>query len=134
MGESLTRDPEPEVDGRRRGVLLGLGALLPAAGVFASWLCCLLPVSLGLAGAGVSAVGARIEPFRPYFVGATFVLLAFAFYQAYRPVRESCADGRVCARPGGRRVQRIALWIFTLVALLLMAAPYWMGLYAQWGL
>lgn len=119
---------------RRRDVLLGLGALLPAAGVFASWLCCLLPVSLGVAGAGASAFGARIEPLRPYFVGITFVLLGLAFFQAYRPVRESCADGRVCARPGGRRVQRIALWVFTFIALLLMGAPYWMGLYAQRGL
>lgn len=134
MGESLTRDLEPGAGARRRGVLLGLGALLPAAGVFASWLCCLLPISLGIAGAGVSALGAKIEPFRPYFVGITFVLLGFAFYQAYRPVHESCADGRVCARPGGRRAQRIALWVFALLALLLMGAPYWMGFFAQWGI
>jgi mercuric ion transport protein len=134
MAESVVNEPKPQGGKRRPGVLLSLGALLPAAGVFASWLCCLLPISLGAAGVGMSAFGAKIEPFRPYFVGITFVLLGLAFYQAYRPVRESCEDGKICARPDGRRVQRIALWAFTFVSLLLMAAPYWLGLFAQWGL
>jgi mercuric ion transport protein len=109
-----------------------LGALLSALGVFASWLCCLLPLTLGAAGVGASALGSRLQPYRPVFAAFTVVLLAGAFYQAYRPRSEACAAEAVCARPHGRRAQRLAVWLAALLAVLLMTAPYWLSLYGRW--
>ena len=117
-----------------RSVWLSLGALGTALGVFSSWLCCLFPLALGSLGVGASALGARLEPFRPYLLVLTAVFLGAGFYQVYRRPPQSCADDKICARPRGRRIQRIVLWIITVLAAILVSAPYWAGIYAQWSL
>jgi mercuric ion transport protein len=112
----------------KRNALLSLGGLTSAIGVFASWLCCLLPVTLGATGVGVAALGSRLEPYRPWLTGATVGFLGLAFYQAYRPRRE-CAPEEPCATPPGRKRQRLALWLVFIVAVILMTFPYWVGFY-----
>lgn len=67
---------------------LGAGALLAAAGAS---VCCVLPVVVAFAGVGSAAMGAMFEPHRPYPIGATLLLLGFAFYRAYR--REVAMEG-----------------------------------------
>lgn len=116
-----------------KNLLLSLGAVLSATGVFASWLCCLLPVALGAMGAGTAALGTKLEPYRPILTGLTVLFLAGAFFQAYRPLRTTC-EGEACRVPGRSRWHRIALWTAALLALSLMGAPYWMGLLSQWML
>jgi mercuric ion transport protein len=111
-----------------KNVAWSLGGLASAFGVFASWLCCLLPVTLGTAGVGVAAFGSRLEPYRPWLTGASFVFLGFAFYQAYRP-RRACEADKPCAAPAGQRRQRLTLWVVSLIAVILMAYPYLVGLY-----
>jgi mercuric ion transport protein len=130
--DAPVREPGRQARGARQ-ILLSLGALFSALGVFTSWLCCLLPFTLGAAGIGASALGSRLQPYRPLFTGLTVVLLAGAFYQAYRPRSEACAADAVCARPRGRRAQRIAVWTAAWLAILLMTAPYWVSLYARWA-
>lgn len=103
--------------------LLGAGAVLAA---FGASLCCTLPIAVALLGVGSAALGAQLEPYRPWLAGLTFVFLGFAFYQAYKPVE--CEPGEACAIPASRRRHRIVLWIVALVALALMAFPY----YASW--
>lgn len=102
---------------------LGAGALLAALGAS---LCCSLPLAVALLGVGSAALGARLEPFRPYFAAATAVLLGVAFYRAYRPV--DCTPDEACAVAPRRRRARIFLWIVAFVAMVLLAFPY----YAAW--
>ncbi len=103
----------------KKNALLGASAVLAA---FGASLCCILPVAVAVLGVGSAALGAKLEPFRPWFAGLTVILLAFAFYQAYRPIE--CAPGESCAVAANRRRQRILLWIVAIAALALMAFPY----------
>ena len=72
-----------------------------------------------------AALGAKLAPFRPWLAGLTVVFLGVAFYQAYKPVE--CEPGEACAIPASRRRHRIVLWIVALVALALMAFPYYVS-------
>ena len=103
---------------------LGVGALLAAVGAS---VCCVLPVVVALAGVGSAAFGAMFEPYRPYMIGATALLLGFAFYLAYRPEEAECEPGESCAVPENRRRQRLLLWIVAVVAILLLTFPYTIG-------
>ncbi len=107
----------------KKSALLSTGVALAAVGAS---LCCILPVAVALLGVGSAALGAKFEPFRPYLAGITVLLLGFAFYRAYKPVE--CAPGEACAVPASRRRSRIILWVVAILALVLMAFPY----YASW--
>ena len=49
-------------------------------------LCCITPVLALVAGAsGIAATFSWIEPFRPYFIGLTVLVLGFAWYQQLKP-------------------------------------------------
>ncbi len=88
-------------------------------------LCCILPVAVAVLGVGSAALGAQLEPLRPYFLVLTFGILGFAFYRAYRP--EPCEPGQACAVPASRRRHRLTLWIVAAVALALTTFPYYAG-------
>jgi mercuric ion transport protein len=62
-----------------------LGALGAAVAALAGTLCCAGPAVVAALGAGGALAGARLEPFRPYLLGASMVMLAFGFWRAYRP-------------------------------------------------
>lgn len=90
--------------------------------------CCLGPVLLALVGAGaLGAAATQLEPYRPMFLGLTFALLGAAFYFTYRPqAGAACAaDGSCALSP--RRAAKIALWIATVVVVLLAAFPYYVN-------
>ncbi len=103
---------------------LGAGVLLAAVGAS---VCCVLPVAVAFAGVGSAAFGAVFEPYRPYMIGATVLLLGFAFYRAYRPETAECAPEESCAVSENRRRQRLLLWIVAGVAMLLLTFPYYIG-------
>ncbi|MDF9799221.1 mercuric ion transport protein [Catalinimonas alkaloidigena] len=49
-------------------------------------LCCITPVLAFVAGAsGVAATFSWLEPFRPYLIGLTVLVLGFAWYQQLKP-------------------------------------------------
>ena len=106
----------------RSSLLVGAGAVLAALGAS---LCCILPVAVAVLGVGSAALGVELESLRPWLAGLTFLLLGFAFYRAYRPVE--CSPGEACAVPASRRRTRVVLWIAALVALALMAFPYYVS-------
>lgn len=108
----------------KKGFALGFGALVSGLTVGLTAFCCITPVALGAAGLALAGVGAKLEPYRPYFLGATFLFLAFGFYHAYRPQAEECEGDKICATPKGRRRLRLTLWIITLLAIVLSAIPY----------
>lgn len=107
----------------RKTLFLNTGAVLAAVGAS---LCCILPVAVAVLGVGSAALGAALEPYRPYFAGLTLLLLGFAFYRAYRPVK--CEPGETCAVPASLRRHRVVLWMVAVVAVALIAFPY----YASW--
>ncbi len=107
----------------RKSTLLGTGAVVAA---FGASLCCILPLAVAVLGVGPAALGAKLEPLRPYFAALTVAVLGFAFYQAYRPPK--CAPGAVCELPVNRRRQRLLLWFAAILAVALIAFPY----YASW--
>ena len=102
-----------------------LGGILLAAATAS--LCCTIPVIF--AGAGITAivVAEKFAAVRPYLLALTTLLLAVAFYYAYRPVKESCEPGNVCATPTNRLRTRLGLWLATGFALVVTTFPYWSG-------
>ncbi|GAB4287232.1 MAG: mercuric ion transporter MerT [Deferrisomatales bacterium] len=108
-----------------RGTAIGaVGAVL--SGLLASACCIgpLLAVFLGVSGAGALA---RFEPYRPWFGGLMVVFLGYGFYRAYgRPWK-----GEACCAPASLRVQRVILWVATVLAAGLFwfprFLPLWMG-------
>ena len=52
----------------------------------ASSLCCITPVLAIVAGSsGLASTFSWLEPFRPYFIGMTILVLGFAWYQKLKP-------------------------------------------------
>ena len=52
----------------------------------ASSLCCITPVLAIVAGSsGLASTFSWLEPFRPYFIGMTVLVLGFAWYQKLKP-------------------------------------------------
>lgn len=110
MHEFLMAEPT-----QGRGALLagGLAAILAST-------CCLGPLvllMLGVSGAWIANLTA-LEPFRPYFIGATVLALVVAYRQIFRPVA-ACRPGEVCAVPHVRTTYKA---LFGLVVVLLAIA------------
>jgi mercuric ion transport protein len=99
---------------------LGIGAVLTAIGASA---CCVLPLVMGFLGAGSVALAAKLEPYRPLFIGLTVAFLGLGFYQAYR--KPKCTPGEACAVPANRRRQRIILWVVAVLSALALGFPYY---------
>ncbi len=98
-------------------------ALLTALGASA---CCLGPfvlATLGLGGAWMSAVTA-LAPYRPVFIGLTAALLGLAGWRLYR-VPAVCGTQGACAVSPARRRARRVFWGVALVAVMLVAFPYY---------
>ncbi|MBI4521498.1 MAG: hypothetical protein HY701_11730 [Gemmatimonadetes bacterium] len=69
------------------------------------------------------AASTRLEPYRPWFLGLTAMLLGAAFVGTYRRQPAACADGS-CA-PASRRTARIVLWIAAVVVAVIATFPSW---------
>jgi mercuric ion transport protein len=106
----------------KKNAALGVGAVLAALGAS---LCCILPVAVAILGVGSAALGAKVEFLRPWLAVLTIVILGVAHYQAYKPVE--CAPGDACAVPANRRRHRILLLMVTILAIVLMAFPYYIS-------
>jgi mercuric ion transport protein len=93
----------------------------------AASICCAGPVVAAAIGAGALGAASRwFEPYRPWFLGATAILLGMAFMSTYRREPATCADGS-CAQ-SSRRTAKVVLWVAAVVVGLLAAFPY----YVEW--
>ncbi len=107
--------------------LIGAGVL---TAVTAS-LCCITPLLAIFAGAsGIASTFSWIEPFRPYLIGITILVLAYAWYQKLRPVTVS-ANGQeidcACDEDGKTSFwqSKLFLGIVTVFAVIMLAFPYY---------
>jgi len=103
-----------------------IGAGLLAA--FAASLCCITPVLAVLGGlGGIASTFSFLEPLRPYLIGVTALVLGFAFYKAYKPVKEgdvecACEDEESPAKKNFLN-SKAFLWVVTGVSILMFAFP-----------
>lgn len=105
------------------GLTIG-GAVV--AGIAAS-ACCLGPPILAVLGMGGAAFAPALEPYRPYLLILTGVLLGGAFYLTYRRPVGECGPGGACEFPRAGRAGKAFLWTATVLIVLAVAFPYYSG-------
>ncbi|MEQ8624450.1 MAG: mercuric transport protein MerTP [Vicingaceae bacterium] len=101
--------------------LIGAGLL---TAITAS-LCCITPVLALIAGtSGIASTFSWIEPFRPYLIGLTILVLGFAWYHKLKPQKEIDCDCDTDERP--KFIQsKTFLGIVTAFAIIMLAFPYY---------
>ena len=103
---------------------------LLGAGIFtaiAASLCCITPVLALISGvSGAASAFSWMEPFRPYLLGLTVLVLGFAWYQKLKPrtTEEIQCD---CEEENKKPFMqtKIFLGIVTVFAFIMMAFPYY---------
>lgn len=83
--------------------------------------CCALPLLLLSLGVGSMGFATALVPFRPYFIIATFILLAIAFYLVYGC--EPLCEGKGACDVKNIRRTKILLWIAAGLTLLFLVGP-----------
>lgn len=103
---------------------LAFGAV---AGAIITASCCVLPLGLvlaGISGAWIASLTA-LEPYKPYFLIATAVVIGLGFWHVYFKPQVACADDSYCARPSSKWLTKSALWAGTLLAALSATINIW---------
>ncbi|WP_034257685.1 mercuric transport protein MerTP [Altibacter lentus] len=105
--------------------LIGAGLL---AAITAS-LCCITPVLALIAGtSGIASTFSWIEPFRPYLIGLTILVLGFAWYQKLKPQKEIDCECETDEKPKFIQSKKF-LGIVTVFAIVMLAFPYYSGIF-----
>lgn len=102
-----------------------VGAILAAVGAS---VCCVVPlvlVLLGISGAWIANLAA-LDAWRPWFIAATLLCLALAFWNLYGP-RARCRTDGECVDPCILQRRRRWLWLATVLIGLLLLFPYYAG-------
>jgi copper chaperone CopZ len=112
--------------------LIGAGLL---TAITAS-LCCITPVLALIAGtSGIVSTFSWIEPFRPYLIGLTILVLSFAWYHKLKPKNEIDCECETDVLPAGepgkpKFIQsKVFLGITTGFAVVMLALPYYSGIF-----
>lgn len=92
-------------------------------------LCCITPVLALIAGtSGVASTFSWIEPFRPYLIGLTILVLLFAWYQKLKPEKEIDCECETDKKP--KFIQsKTFLGVVTVFAIVLLAFPYYSSMF-----
>ena len=107
--------------------IIGMGVVT----AIAASLCCITPVLALIAGAsGLTSSFSWLEPARPYLIGVTILVIGFAWYQKLKPKKEIDCE---CDED-----QKNSFWqskkflaIVTFFAILMLAFPYYSGIFSQ---
>lgn len=101
--------------------LIGTGLLT----AIAASLCCITPVLALIAGtSGLASTFSWLEPFRPYFIGLTILVLGFAWYQKLKPNKQIDCNCDIEEKP--KFIQsKLFLGIITAFAMVMLAFPYY---------
>lgn len=105
--------------------LIGAGLL---TAITAS-MCCITPVLALFAGtSGIASTFSWLEPFRPYLIGLTILVLGFAWYQKLKPRKEIDCECDTDQKP--KFIQsKTFLGIVTVFTILMLAFPYYSGVF-----
>ncbi|MBZ0326321.1 MAG: mercuric transport protein MerTP [Altibacter sp.] len=91
----------------------------------AASLCCITPVLALIAGtSGMAATFSWLEPFRPFLIGLTIIVLAFAWYQRLKPKKQDIDCACEDEKPNFFNSKRFLVFV-TLFAALMLAFPYY---------
>lgn len=95
----------------------------------ASSLCCITPVLALIAGTGgVASTFSWLEPFRPYLIGLTILVISFAWYQKLKTKKK--ADCNCEIEEKLKFVQtKTFLGIVTVFSVIMLAFPYYSGVF-----
>jgi mercuric ion transport protein len=105
--------------------LIGAGLL---TAITAS-LCCITPVIALIAGtSGIASTFSWIEPFRPYLIVMTILVLAFAWYQKLKPQKEIDCECETNVKPKFIQSKKF-LGIVTVFAIVMLNFPYFSGFF-----
>ena len=110
---------------KKNGILAGTGVLT----AISASLCCITPVLALISGSsGLASSFSWLEPARPYLLGTTIAVLAFAWYQKLKPAP---ADDCGCAVDEKQPFMQSKsfLGMVTAFALLMMAFPYYSNVF-----
>ena len=92
-------------------------------------LCCITPVLALIAGtSGIASTFSWIEPFRPYLIGLTILVLGFAWFQKLKPRNEIDCDCETEEKPKFIQSKKF-LGIVTVFAIVMLAFPYYSGIF-----
>ncbi len=94
---------------------VGLSLLASAVG-----LCCVGPWTVALLGVSGAVSMARWQPLRPYVLGVSGLMLAYAFWRTYR-LRKVCLD-EDCADKKPGPAMHISLWVSAVILVLALFA------------
>lgn len=101
--------------------LIGTGML---AAITAS-LCCITPVLAFIAGtSGFASTFSWLEPFRPYLIGLTVIVLAIAWYQKLKPKKDIDCDCEHDEKPKFIH-SKLMLALVTVFSMIMLAFPYY---------
>lgn len=105
--------------------LIGAGLLT----AIAASLCCITPVLALIAGtSGLASTFSWLEPFRPYFIGLTILVLGFAWYQKLKPKKQIDCNCDTEEKP--KFIQsKMFLGIITAFAIVMLAFPYYSSIF-----
>ena len=105
---------------------------LIGTGIFtaiAASLCCITPILALIAGtSGLASTFSWLEPFRPYFIGLTILVLGFAWYQKLKPKKQIDCNCDTEEKP--KSIQsKMFLGIVTVFAIVMLAFPYYSSVF-----
>ncbi|MCH5684677.1 mercuric transport protein MerTP [Niabella sp. W65] len=107
--------------------IIGTGLLT----AFAASLCCITPVLALIAGtSGIASTFSWLEPFRPYFIGLTILMLGFAWFQKLKPQKQIDCKCEITEKPNFMQTKSF-LGIITVMAALLLSFPLYANIFFQ---
>jgi copper chaperone CopZ len=92
-------------------------------------LCCIKSFLALIAGtSGIASTFSWIEPFRPYLIGVTLLVLGLAWYQKLKPRKEIDCECETDEKPKFIPSKKF-LGIVTAFAIVMLAFPYYSGIF-----
>jgi len=105
--------------------IIGAGLLT----AIASSLCCITPILALISGtSGMASTFTWLEPFRPYLIGCTILILAFVWYQKLKPKKETDCNCEADKKPSFL-YSKLFLVMMTLFTIVMTTFPYYSSLF-----
>lgn len=113
------------IDKNSKSIVVGILSSIGAS------LCCVTPVLALISGSsGIASTFSWLEPFRPWLIGLTITVIAFAWYQKLKPrtkeeIACACNENQTSSFWQSKRL----LGIVTVFAVVMLAFPYYADIF-----